>query len=573
MNQWLNLLFASRMYGRQMTIGELSRTGSVRQNSPVGFRIYGSLGVYLPPGICLALFVARAGGPGTEYLLTACLLTALSAWIIRREHAIDDMAAQLSQCLGQELISGGYRLAPMGRLASAIKNTAAQLDLVRHRLPQRHPITGMDTREVLIEMIDRCPPGESPRFLGVIEMLDFDRICAFDAPSAEQLLTAIAARLVSMVGPDRSIAQIDRARFAIWFSAMPVKDAKKEFDALCYAMRSQVTADTIDLLPQFACGFACDESERISAAELLTRAVSDLGSATKSAQGETVDPTVAARQRFTFEQGLRRAIERHEFKLMYQPFIRADQQRVCGAEALLRWHSAEHGLISPAVFIPIVEAVGLAEEVGLWVLNEACEEAAHWGEIGLRNIKVAVNLSALQLSRDDFDMVVQRLLKRHGMSSSALELELTESVAAEKSQRISTLFQRLRALGVSMSIDDFGTGYSSLSYLKNLKFDKLKIDREFVSGVDRQSDSQAICQSIIALGRGLGIEVLAEGVETWDEYAWLRRHGCPLFQGYYFSKPLTPKAFVAFARDTKTIGTLTDVGPTALHDHIYEKLA
>jgi EAL domain-containing protein (putative c-di-GMP-specific phosphodiesterase class I)/GGDEF domain-containing protein len=563
------------MYDCQMTIGKLSKIVILRQKLPniIELPRLGSFGVYLPSGICVALFAAHAGGPGAEYLLTACLLAALSAWIIRRENAINDMAARLGQCLGQELKSGGSRLAPMSRLASAINNTAAQLDLVRHRLPQRHPITGMDTREVLIEIIARRPPDESPSFLGVIEVLDFDRLCAFDAQSAEQLLIAIAARLISMVGPDRSIAQIDRARFAIWFSRVPVKDARKEFDALCYAMRNRVTAETIDLLPQFACGFACEEDECIGAVELLARAVSDLGSATKSAQGETVDPTLAARQRFTFEQGLRRAIERHEFELMYQPFIRADQQRVCGAEALLRWRSAEHGPISPAVFIPIVEAVGLAEEVGLWVLNSACEEAAHWGEIGLRNLQVAVNLSALQLCRDDFDTIVQRLLKRHSLSSSVLELELTESVAAGNSQRISTLFQRLRALGVSMSIDDFGTGYSSLSYLKNLKFDKLKIDREFVSGVDGQSDSQAICQSIIALGRGLGIEVLAEGVETWDEYAWLRRHGCTLFQGFYFSKPLTSKAFLSFAQDGEPIRALIDVGSTALRDHINEKMA
>jgi EAL domain-containing protein (putative c-di-GMP-specific phosphodiesterase class I) len=145
------------------------------------------------------------------------------------------------------------------------------------------------------------------------------------------------------------------------------------------------------------------------------------------------------------------------------------------------------------VFVPIVEAIGMAEDVGNWVLNEACDEAARWPFSGLSDLRVAVNLSALQFGRGDFDTVVQRMLKRHSMPARALELELTETVAAGKSQGISELFQRLRALGVSMSIDDFGTGFSSLSYLKNLKFDKLKIDREFVTDVDRQRDSQAVC--------------------------------------------------------------------------------
>ncbi|MDB5714708.1 MAG: hypothetical protein JWO15_2105, partial [Sphingomonadales bacterium] len=343
--------------------------------------------------------------------------------------------------------------------------------------------------------------------------------------------------------------------------------------ALCYALRNRVMADDIDLLPQLACGFACEETRRVGATELLARAISGLATTARNERADTIDPTVAARQRFTFEQGLRHAIERNEFELLYQPFVRVDQQRVCGAEALLRWHSAEHGLVSPSVFIPTVEATGLAEEVGMWVLNSACEEGAKWGRIGLRDVKVAINLSALQLGGGDFDTVVKRLLKRHAMPSSALELELTESVAADTSDDLRALFQRLRVMGVSMSIDDFGAGYSSLSYLKNLKFDKLKIDREFVSGVDRQGDSQAICQSIIALGRGLGIEVLAEGVETWDEYAWLRRHGCTFFQGYYFARPLTSKAFVTFARDSAQLRALIDVGPTALRYHIHEKLA
>ncbi|MDB5714107.1 MAG: hypothetical protein JWO15_1504 [Sphingomonadales bacterium] len=495
--------------------------------------------------------------------------------MIVRERTIDTLAARLNQCLINDDGADIPRPTPITRLGYAIDAMVVQAGLVRHRHSHRNPVTGMNTREALIEAIDRRASDDPHGFLGVIEVSDFDRLCAFDAQSGDQLIKAIASRISKMVRADRAIAQIDRARFAIWFSVTSPTDARKEFDALCYALRNRVTADTIDLLPQFASGFAYEQDDHLSAGDLLARAIADLTmeGSTPGKEAEKKDTVTFARQQFTFEQGLRLARERREFDLVYQPFIRVDQQRVCGAEALLRWRSAEHGLVSPAVFIPVVEAIGLAEEVGLWVLNSACEEAARWPDIGLHHLKVAVNLSALQLGRNDFDIVVQRMLKHHAMPSSALELELTESAAADKSHGIGALFQRLRALGISMSIDDFGAGYSSLSYLKNLKFDKLKIDREFVSGVDHQADSQAICQSIIALGRGLGIEVLAEGVETWDEYAWLRRHGCSFFQGYYFSRPLPPRDFVAFARDTDRVRALLDVGPTALRHQIIEKIA
>jgi EAL domain-containing protein (putative c-di-GMP-specific phosphodiesterase class I)/GGDEF domain-containing protein len=504
--------------------------------------------------------------------LVFTLILALSIWIVLRERAIRVLADRLETIVNAPDRHDHAKSGALPRLSNAIGIMVAQLASVGHRLPQRHPITGMATRELLIDAIDTRGPGHSESCLGVIEVLDFDRLCAFDAQSAEQLIKAIATRITDMVNSSRVVAQIDRGRFAIWFGATPMSDARAEFDALLYALQNRVTADTIDLLPQFACGLAIEQGERLPGTEFLARAIAALVSGTGDGAADGDVRIVSAKQRFVFEQGLRQAIARHEFRLVYQPFVNADEERVSGGEALLRWASAEHGDVPPTTFIPIVEAVGMAEEVGMWVLNEACDEAARWPFSGLSDLKVAVNLSALQLGRGDFDAVVERMLKRHSMPARALELELTETVAAGKSLGISNLFQRLRALGVSMSIDDFGTGFSSLSYLKNLKFDKLKIDREFVTDVHRQRDSQAICQSIIALGRGLGIEVLAEGVEQWDEFAWLRRYGCALYQGYYFSKPLMPREFLAFASDKDHIRSLVEVGPTTLKNRINEHM-
>jgi EAL domain-containing protein (putative c-di-GMP-specific phosphodiesterase class I) len=214
------------------------------------------------------------------------------------------------------------------------------------------------------------------------------------------------------------------------------------------------------------------------------------------------------------------------------------------------------GLVSPAEFIPLAEAAGLAGEIGTWVLDAACRAARSWSATGLPSVRIAVNVSGHQLERDGFDLLVERTLSRHGLPPRLLELELTETIAMADSRTAALLFERIRALGVAISIDDFGTGYSSLSYLKKLSFDKLKIDREFVTDVDSRRDCQAICQSIIALGRGLGISVLAEGVERAEEMMWLRRHGCQLFQGFHFARPMPEPDFLAFARDGQAITNL-----------------
>jgi EAL domain-containing protein (putative c-di-GMP-specific phosphodiesterase class I)/GGDEF domain-containing protein len=504
-------------------------------------------------------------------LVLIALIVALSAWVAVNERAMATLAGRLEATVDSDEEPLHKKFGAFSRLAKAVRIATSQLATVGHRLPQRNAVTGMATREFLMDAIETRDPSHCDTSLGVIELLDFERLCAFDALGAEYLIKTVATRITGMVDPSRAVAQIDRARFAIWFGAIPIADAKAEFQALCYALSNRVTGATIDLLPQFSSGMATEHGERLPGTELLARAIAALGDDEATTDEDT--RIVSAKQRFVFEQGLRQAIARQEFRLVYQPFINVEQERVSGGEALLRWSSKDHGDVEPSVFVPIVEAIGMAEDVGNWVLNEACDEAARWPFSGLSDLRVAVNLSALQFGRGDFDTVVQRMLKRHSMPARALELELTETVAAGKSQGISELFQRLRALGVSMSIDDFGTGFSSLSYLKNLKFDKLKIDREFVTDVDRQRDSQAICQSIIALGRGLGIEVLAEGVERWDEFAWLRRHGCTLYQGYYFSRPLPPREFVAFASDRDHIRTLIDIGPTALNHRINEHMA
>jgi EAL domain-containing protein (putative c-di-GMP-specific phosphodiesterase class I) len=244
------------------------------------------------------------------------------------------------------------------------------------------------------------------------------------------------------------------------------------------------------------------------------------------------------------EQSLRKAITEDQFILYYQPIVDLARGRAVGAEALLRWRHPELGLVSPGEFIPILEQSGLIDRVGMWVLNTACREARSWRQKGAQDMRMAVNLSARQFRGPALGASVVRMLDRHRLAPHDLELELTETAAMQDAERTREVLGQLRSLGVGVAIDDFGAGYSSLSYLKNLPFTKLKIDREFVVDVHERPDSQAICGALVALARGLDIELLAEGVEKREEVDALLALGCTKFQGYYFARPMPAEDFI-----------------------------
>ena len=242
--------------------------------------------------------------------------------------------------------------------------------------------------------------------------------------------------------------------------------------------------------------------------------------------------------------------------MVYQPVVELSRG-VIGAEALLRWRHPEAGMISPAKFIPILEDADLIDEIGRWTLNAACREMRRWQQRGLKDLKVAVNLSAAQLRDPSLKLTVQRTLERHRLKASRARAGADRNRRDEDAERTFALFGALRALGVSLAIDDFGSGYSSLSYLKNLPFDKLKIDREFVVDVHLRRDSQAICRSLVELTRGLDLAILAEGVESWDEVEMLRDFGCTTFQGFLFSEPVNSDQFIEIALDPMWRGPLS----------------
>jgi diguanylate cyclase (GGDEF)-like protein/PAS domain S-box-containing protein len=247
------------------------------------------------------------------------------------------------------------------------------------------------------------------------------------------------------------------------------------------------------------------------------------------------------------EQDLRRALDEREFRLQYQPIVDIASGAIVGAEALLRWRRADGAVMGPAQFIPVAEQSGLIVPIGRWVLEAAARQAGDWNRSRGAPRHVSINLSARQFRDPGLVEAVREAIERAGLDAALIRLEITESTVMQNAEEAERLLRALKALGVKLSVDDFGTGYSSLGYLKRFPIDTLKIDRSFVRDLAANRDDRAICNAVIALGLGLGLEVIAEGVETREQADILAGHGCRLAQGYLFGRPVDPGEFGAAA--------------------------
>ena len=238
------------------------------------------------------------------------------------------------------------------------------------------------------------------------------------------------------------------------------------------------------------------------------------------------------REKRALHEDLRMAIQRNELELHYQPQARIDGE-ITGFEALVRWHHPRHGLVPPSTFIPLAEENGGIVELGEWVLRTACREAASWP----RPLSIAVNLSPVQFQHGDLPNLVHQVLLDTGLAAKRLELEITEGVLIGDFSRAVGMLRRLKNIGVRTAMDDFGTGYSSLSYLQSFPFDKIKIDQTFIANIGHSQQAATIIRTVIALGRGLDVPVLAEGVETAEQLKFLTTEGCDEIQGYFIGRP------------------------------------
>jgi len=251
----------------------------------------------------------------------------------------------------------------------------------------------------------------------------------------------------------------------------------------------------------------------------------------------------ASVERLTLESGLRRALESNGLELHYQPQIDVRTGKIVGAEALLRWKHAERGWISPTTFIPIAEDSGLILSIGEWVIERACRQAMEWQRAGLPALPIAVNVSGVQVRRQELCDLVRGALAATGLEPKYLRIEITETAIVAVRERAIELLGQLRDIGVGLALDDFGTGYSSLSYLKSFPIDMLKIDRSFVAEMLTDHTTASIIEAIVSMTRILGLKVLAEGVEDQAQFAFLKQLGCDIVQGYYVSAAIPPDDF------------------------------
>jgi predicted signal transduction protein with EAL and GGDEF domain len=524
-----------------------------RLSRPLGYR--GQIIALAALAASLPLALLAPAGNGASLSLAALGAALALIALALRLRPVETTARLLRELTraGQGEAEAGVRAGGASQMLADVRQIASTLDALRHRLSNRHPLTELQTREpFLAGLQDHLDRAASPVVLGAIRFGDYDRLAAFDQAAADRALKAFAGRLQEAVGRQRPLAQVDRDCFAIWFKDVGPETAAAELQAIAYVLSQEIRPEDLKISPDVGVGAAIFPDDAADAPTLLTRAYAALPKPGQSAGALSFfspRSSSEARERYALEQDLRAAVSDDQLLLHYQPVVDLAARRCVGAEALLRWRHPERGLVSPGEFMPVLEQSGMMDEVGLWVLNAACREARAWEAAGLSDLKVAVNISAVQFQNPGLNTVILRTLERHGLAPVSLELELTETAAMADVDRTRRMFGELRDLGVSVAIDDFGAGYSSLSSLQNLPFSKLKIDREFVSRVDERREGRAICTALIELALGLDIEVLAEGAETLAEVTTLHALGCSLFQGFYFARPMPAADFVRTLKD------------------------
>lgn len=372
-------------------------------------------------------------------------------------------------------------------------------------------------------------------------------------PIGDKLLQSTAKRLVASVDGSGTVSREGGDEFVVLLPDVEKwEDAAVTARRLLQALAEPHPIDGHDLHITASVGISVYPDDGLDAETLVKNADTAMYQA-KDGGHQTYQffkPAMYARavERQSIEESLRRALERHELALHYQPKVNLKTGKITGAEALLRWTHPVRGAVSPAEFIPVAEDCGLILPIGRWVLREACGQAKTWIDEGLPLGAIAVNVSAVEFRGEDFLGDVFASLTETGLDPRALELELTESVLMKRAGAAESILMALRAQGIQISIDDFGTGYSSLSYLKKFPVDVLKIDQSFIRQIAGNPPETAIVSAVIAMARNLHLRVIAEGVETADELTFLREQDCDEVQGFYFSRPVPADQFAALLK-------------------------
>ncbi len=454
-------------------------------------------------------------------------------------------------------------------LALRVRNTLAFKEY-QDRLAFSDALTGLPNRAAfLVRLETALRSGRQRNMNSALLYIDVDRFKQINDTlghnAGDALLRGVAHRLQhslresDIVGrideheSENSVSRIGGDEFvALLPSLVSADDVGSVARRLLKAVAQPFQIGGRELFVTCSVGIAISPEDSSDAEGLLKHADVAMGHA--KGQGKNTyafyNPAlnVRALERLTLQSEMHKALERGEFVLYFQPKMDIASGSIIGAEALVRWNHPERGLVGPDMFIGLAEESGLIVALGTWALRETCKYTKAWQWAGFDRLRVSVNVSGVQFRQPDFASVVRAALDAASLGPECLILELTESIIMNDSKEHVEMLRAVRAMGLKLSVDDFGTGYSSLSYLKNFPVDEIKIDRSFVSGLPEEKESAAIVRAILTLASGLGFMVVAEGVETNAQLAFLRVEGCDQYQGYRFSKPVPAAAFEKLLR-------------------------
>lgn len=442
-------------------------------------------------------------------------------------------------------------------ISSRPRFSFAAVDVTERKQAEQHiqqlayfdSLTGLPNRTLLHDRLNQIleQSKREEKHVGVV-FLDIDSFKwindTLGHAGGDTLLKAVAERLKHRLRASDTCARLGGDEFVIVLSAVQhVQDVSHATRDIMDALSLPFELDGQELFITASIGIAIAPLDGEDVGNLLKNADTAMYAAKEAGKNTykffSKEMNQRAVERMSLESNLRRALEREEFSLSYQPQIDTQTGRIVGMEALLRWNHFDMGLVSPGKFIPVAEETGLIVPIGEWVLRTACAQAQSWVDAGYSRIRVAVNISGVQFKQGNLTAVVRQVLEETGLNPVNLEIELTESVLMENAASAATMLRELKSLGVHLAIDDFGTGYSSLTYLKNFPIDRLKIDQLFIRDITTNPDDASISEAIIALAHSLKLDVIAEGVETREQMDFLRLLNCHEMQGYYFSRPVS----------------------------------
>lgn len=461
-----------------------------------------------------------------------------------------------------------HDLTPLKAMDRALRSA----DQAMKQAGQHDALTGLPTRELYIDRLNQAIGHANRKNNKVLLMVfDIDRFQNINNrlghPSGDQLLQEITQRAQPFIREGDTLARLGGDVFAfILREIKQPKDAMVVIDKLTNAISKPfvIQQNTLFITASIGITLYPDDGDKTSilmknadiALSRAKKAGRDTFQFYKQAMGDQVD------RRLLLEKHLRQALENQEFILHYQPKVSLSDNRIAGMEALIRWNHPESGMVSPGEFIPVAEESGLILPMGRWILEAACRQTKTWLDAGHGPLKVAVNISPRQFRQPDLFEMITETLNQTGLPPTSLELEITESMMVDHVENAIQMLKKLRSIGLSIAMDDFGTGYSSLHYLQRFPLQTLKIDRSFVRDLTGDTgnannaddvDDAAIIVAIIAMGKKLGLRVVAEGVETRAQMDFLTRHECDEMQGFFYSRPLPPDAFVHFLREQKSV--------------------